>query len=107
PVRVELFGDLVEETRFFRVADQRSLGPAPGLWAPPCRELLLTPDVRDRAKHLANDHPGLAEVLGKLADGISVEGHGGARPCARPTNGAAAQLRARQWCGARLRPRAD
>ena len=27
PVRVELFGDTVEETRFFRVADQRSLGP--------------------------------------------------------------------------------
>ena len=74
PVRVELFGDIVEETRFFRVADQRSLGPAPGLWAPPCRELLLTPDVRDRAKHLATDHPGLADVLGKLADGISVEG---------------------------------
>ena len=70
PVRVELFGDIVEETRFFRVADQRSLGPAPeGLWAPPCRELLLTPDVRDRAKHLAADHPGLADVLGKLADG--------------------------------------
>ena len=29
PVRVELFGDTVEETRYFRVADQRSLGPAP------------------------------------------------------------------------------
>ncbi len=27
-MRVELFGDIVEETRFFRVADQRSLGPA-------------------------------------------------------------------------------
>ena len=50
PVRVELFGDTVEETRFFRVADQRSLGPASeGLWAPPCRELLLTPPVRERA----------------------------------------------------------
>src|SRR5438094_4549711 len=84
PVRVELFGDLVEETRFFRVADQRSLGPAPGLWAPPCRELLLTPDVRDRAKHLANDHPGLAEVLGKLADGISVEGMEALTPVLAP-----------------------
>ena len=75
PVRIELFGDTVEETRFFRVADQRSLGPAPdGLWAPPCRELLLTPPVRERAKQLAADHPGLADVLGKLADGIVVEG---------------------------------
>ncbi len=75
PVRVELFGDSVEETRYFRVADQRSLGPASeGLWAPPCRELLLTPPVRERAKQLAEDHPGLADVLGKLADGIVVEG---------------------------------
>src|SRR5579859_2453935 len=85
PVRVELFGDTVEETRFFRVADQRSLGPATeGLWAPPCRELLLTPDVRDRAKHLAADHPGLSDVLGKLADGISVEGMEALAPVLAP-----------------------
>ena len=85
PVRVELFGDVVEETRFFRVADQRSLGPADeGLWAPPCRELLLTPDVRDRAKHLAADHPGLADVLGKLADGITVEGMEALAPVLAP-----------------------
>src|SRR5262252_854740 len=85
PVRVELFGDVVEETRFFRVADQRSLGPAAdGLWAPPCRELLLTPDVRDRAKHLAADHPGLADVLGKLADGITVEGMEALAPVLAP-----------------------
>jgi transcription-repair coupling factor (superfamily II helicase) len=75
PVRIEFFGDTVEEVRFFRVADQRSLYPAPdGLWAPPCRELLLTPAVRDRAAVLAAEHPGLSDVLGKLADGITVEG---------------------------------
>src|SRR5262249_8156246 len=38
------------------------------------RALRLPPAVRDRAKQLADDHPGLADVLGKLADGISVEG---------------------------------
>ncbi len=75
PVRIEFFGDTVEEIRYFKVADQRSLGEAPaGLWAPPCRELLLTPAVRDRAKELAAEFPGLSEVLGKLADGIPVEG---------------------------------
>ncbi len=75
PLRVEFFGDTVEEIRPFRVADQRSLGTASdGLWAPPCRELLLTPAVRQRAKHLSAAHPGLADVLGKLADGICVEG---------------------------------
>ena len=75
PLRIEFFGDTVEEIRSFRVADQRSLASAPaGLWAPPCRELLLTPAVRERAKELAIEHPGLADVLGKVADGITVEG---------------------------------
>ncbi|HEY2443419.1 MAG TPA: transcription-repair coupling factor [Streptosporangiaceae bacterium] len=74
PLRIEFFGDTVEEIRYFKVADQLSLGDAPVLWAPPCRELLLTPDVRERAKELAAGHPGLADVLGKLADGIAVEG---------------------------------
>ncbi|MCW2570300.1 MAG: transcription-repair coupling factor, partial [Frankiales bacterium] len=64
PVRVELFGDTVEEVRYFKVADQRSLEIAThGLWAPPCRELLLTPDVRARAKALAAEHPELIEIL--------------------------------------------
>ena len=75
PLRVEFWGDTVEEIRYFRAADQRSLhAAADGLWAPPCRELLLTPVVRERARRLAEDHPGLAEILGKLADGIAVEG---------------------------------
>ena len=66
PLRIEFFGDTVEEIRFFRVADQRSLYVAPdGLWAPPCRELLLTPSVRDRAKELATEHPSLSDVLGR------------------------------------------
>ncbi|WP_300607645.1 transcription-repair coupling factor [Trebonia sp.] len=75
PLRVEFFGDTVEEIRVFRVADQRSSGQAPhGLWAPPCRELLLTPSVRARAKELADQHPALSELLGKIAEGIPVEG---------------------------------
>ncbi len=50
PLRVEFWGDDVEEIRYFKVADQRSLEVADhGLWAPPCRELLLTEDVRERA----------------------------------------------------------
>src|SRR5260221_4439339 len=75
PLRIEFFGDTVEEIRFFGVADQRSLhGAAAGLWAPPCRELLLTPAVRNRAKQLAHEWPGLSDVLGKIADGIPVAG---------------------------------
>ena len=75
PLRIEFFGDTIEEIRYFKVADQRSIGPAEhGLWAPPCRELLLTPAVRDRAKELADAHPELSEVLSQLAEGIAVEG---------------------------------
>ncbi|WP_299953635.1 transcription-repair coupling factor [uncultured Modestobacter sp.] len=75
PVRVEFWGDEVDELRYFSAADQRSLDERPErLWAPPCRELLLTDDVRARAAQLAVDHPELAEVAGKLAEGIAVEG---------------------------------
>jgi transcription-repair coupling factor (superfamily II helicase) len=74
PIRVEFWGEDIEELRYFRVADQRSLEAASVLWAPPCRELLLTPQARERAKELAAGHPGLADVLSKLADGITVEG---------------------------------
>ena len=75
PLRIEFFGDSVEEIRVFKVADQRSSGRSSrGLWAPPCRELLLTPGVRARAKELADSHPSLAELLGKISDGIAVEG---------------------------------
>ena len=75
PVRVEFWGDEVEEIRYFKVADQRSLESAEhGLWAPPCRELLLTQSVRERAAELAQAHPELAEMLDKIAEGIAVEG---------------------------------
>ncbi len=75
PLRVEFWGDDVEEIRYFKVADQRSLEVAEhGLWAPPCRELLLTDEVRERAAALAEAHPELGELLGKIAEGIAVEG---------------------------------
>ncbi|WP_329567013.1 transcription-repair coupling factor [Kitasatospora sp. NBC_01266] len=75
PLRVEFWGDEVEEIRYFKVADQRSLEIAEhGLWAPPCRELLLTDQVRSKAAELALAHPELAEILDKIAEGIAVEG---------------------------------
>ncbi|MCW2916980.1 MAG: mfd [Actinomycetia bacterium] len=75
PLRIEFWGDTVEEIRYFKAADQRSLEVAQdGLWAPPCRELLLTPEVRERAKRLAEEHPSLVDILDRLADGDAVEG---------------------------------
>ncbi len=75
PLRLEFWGDSVEEIRYFKVADQRSLEVAQhGLWAPPCRELLLTESVRKRAHGFASEFPALADVFGKIAEGVAVEG---------------------------------
>jgi transcription-repair coupling factor (superfamily II helicase) len=75
PLRVEFWGDQVEEIRYFKAADQRSLEVSQdGLWAPPCRELPLSGSVRERAKDLAREHPALADVLDQIADGTAVEG---------------------------------
>ncbi|NUP60402.1 MAG: transcription-repair coupling factor, partial [Pseudarthrobacter sp.] len=79
PIRVEFFGDEVDQMRWFAVADQRSLS-APGihhpteLHAPPCREILITPSVMSRAAKLKAQLPAAADMLEKIAGGIAVEG---------------------------------
>ncbi|MCL8027228.1 transcription-repair coupling factor [Nocardioides bruguierae] len=74
PLRVELWGDEVDEVRGFSVADQRTTEKVERLWAPPCRELLLTEQVRARAAELGQAHPQLLEMTDKIAAGIAVEG---------------------------------
>ena len=74
PLRIEFWGDTIEEIRHFAVADQRSLEAVEHVWAPPCRELLLTDEVKERAAVLATQHPQLAELFTKLSDGHAVEG---------------------------------
>ena len=79
PIRVEFFGDEVDQMRWFAVADQRSLS-SPGLHhptelhAPPCREILITPSVMSRAATLKAQLPAAADMLEKIAGGIAVEG---------------------------------
>ncbi|MDQ2750145.1 MAG: transcription-repair coupling factor [Actinomycetota bacterium] len=75
PLRVEFWGDEIEEVRYFKVVDQRSLEIAThGLWAPPCRELLLTDEVQSRAATLLEQHPELGELLEPISRGEAVEG---------------------------------
>ncbi|MGX5697221.1 transcription-repair coupling factor [Agromyces soli] len=75
PVRVEFFGDEVEELRAFSVADQRSLPePVERVTLAPSRELLLTPAVRQRAREMVHEFPSLSGMLEKIAEGIPVEG---------------------------------
>ncbi|RTE50254.1 transcription-repair coupling factor [Actinobaculum sp. 352] len=74
PLRIELFGDEVDEIRSFAVADQRSLAPASEVYATPCREILLTDGVRQRARDLMAELPGAVDMLEKISQGIAPEG---------------------------------
>ena len=75
PIRVEFWGDDVEELRYFAVVDQRSLEHAEhGLWAPPVRELLLTEEVKEKARLLGAAHVEVAAMCEYIANGQSVEG---------------------------------
>ena len=95
PVRAEFWGDEVSEMRMFAVADQRSIPEiaVDSVVAVPCREMLLTDDVRGRAAKLAAEHPPLEnsvtgsipDMLAKLAEGIPVDGMEALLPLLRPT----------------------
>jgi len=75
PVRIDFFGDEIEEFGYFEVADQRTFQPVVGkLPIYPCRELLLTPAVRERAATLDKKYPAAKEVLDRIAEGIVTEG---------------------------------
>ena len=106
PLRVEFWGDEVEEIRSFSVADQRTVETLDRLWAPPCRELLLTEDVRRRAAALGQAHPQLLELTDKIAAGIAVEGMESLAPGAGRRDGAAGRPAARHDDRAGARPRA-
>ncbi|WP_022886650.1 transcription-repair coupling factor [Glaciibacter superstes] len=75
PYRIEFFGDEVEQIRAFSVADQRSLPePIESVSLPPSRELLLSPEVRQRAREMQHEFPSLSGMLAKIAEGIPVDG---------------------------------
>jgi transcription-repair coupling factor (superfamily II helicase) len=96
PVRVEFWGDEVSEMRMFAVADQRTIPEitVDAVVAVPCRELLLTDEVRQNAAALAAQIPAienrvgdtLADMLTKLAEGIPVDGMEALLPVLRPTD---------------------
>lgn len=96
PVRVEFWGDEVSEMRMFSVADQRSIPEidVTTVIAVPCREVLLTAEVRQRAQALAAEHPVLEnsvpgsvpDMLAKLSEGIPVDGMEALLPLLRPTD---------------------
>ncbi len=75
PIRVDFFGDQIEELAWFTVADQRTFEPVVGgITIYPCREILLTDQVKKRARYLAAEFPQLTDMVSKLAEGIYVDG---------------------------------
>ena len=75
PVRIDFFGDTVEEIRVFSVADQRSSATnLDEIVATPCREMQLNDEVRRRAKDLVPHHPELVDMLDRIAEGHAVDG---------------------------------
>ena len=74
PVRVDFFGDEIDEVSSFAVADQRTIETLDAVTATACRELVLTDAVRERAAALVDAVPGAADMLEKISQGIAVEG---------------------------------
>lgn len=74
-LRLEFFGDELEDIREFQVADQRSLaGSISEIELYPAKEMLITPDVASRAREMSQEFPNLTEMLTKISEGIPVAG---------------------------------
>lgn len=75
PVRIEFFGDQIDTIHFFHASDQRTYGEnLRQVWAPPCREVQLTDQVRQRARDLIGTIPNADDILESIAQAIPVEG---------------------------------
>ncbi|MFM6968369.1 MAG: transcription-repair coupling factor [Microbacteriaceae bacterium] len=74
PVRVDFFGDEIDEIREFSIADQRSLADVSSVEASAVREIPLTADVRRRSAELAERVPSLRALAEPIAEGIAVPG---------------------------------
>jgi transcription-repair coupling factor (superfamily II helicase) len=75
PIRIDFFGDEIEDLSYFEVADQRTFAPVIGsVEIYPCREMLLTPAIKHRAIEVKEEYPAAAEMLEKISEGIAFEG---------------------------------
>ena len=75
PIRIDFFGDEIEDLSYFEVSDQRTFQPVVGsVDIYPCRELLLNNATKHRALEIADEYPAAAEMLGKIAEGMTFEG---------------------------------
>jgi transcription-repair coupling factor (superfamily II helicase) len=69
PVRVDFWGDEVDEVRDFSVATQRSMDTTSGVIAYPAREVRPGPEMEDRARRLLTTAPWAASTWDRIAEG--------------------------------------
>ncbi|MCY3539640.1 MAG: transcription-repair coupling factor [bacterium] len=85
PVRLDFWGDQVEEIRVFSVASQRSTHQVEELRAYPAREFRPDPQVREMARDLALVRPGAAQVWDRFTQGAWFAGMESWLPWFTPT----------------------
>ncbi|MCU1490263.1 MAG: transcription-repair coupling factor Mfd, partial [Acidimicrobiaceae bacterium] len=73
-VRIDCFGDEVDRLTEFDVADQRSVRDLDEVEIFGCRELVLSPRLRERAERLAGEVPFAREHFTRLAAGDVFDG---------------------------------
>ena len=75
PIRIDFFGDEIDELSFFAISDQRSIEKIQSeVLIFPCRELLIDAEVKKRAKDLGKLFPQIQDLTSKLSEGITFEG---------------------------------
>ncbi|MCU1451647.1 MAG: transcription-repair coupling factor [Acidimicrobiales bacterium] len=74
PIRIDLWGDEVDRLTEFSVGDQRSTVDIECAELFPCRELLPTEEVRERAERLVAAEPWGREQWERLAEGATFDG---------------------------------
>ena len=75
PIRLDFFGDAIEDIQYFQVSDQRTYQAIKGeVIIYPGRELLISDEVKEKARYLSAEFPQLTEMTGKISEGICVEG---------------------------------
>ncbi len=75
PIRIDFFGDEIEELSFFSISDQRSLEKIKvEVSIYPCREMLIDEKLKQKARKLGKDFPEIKDLTEKICEGILFEG---------------------------------
>ena len=74
PIRIDLFGDEVDRLTSFEVANQRSVSDLVHVELFGCREIVLTKEVRERARVLSQEAPFARDNFARIADGELFDG---------------------------------